>query len=107
MLYPHEILNQEIDDASDEFKDLVNKELKNIEESFKCSFFSWMACNANLGTPVNGGTLIMMSLLLHRCISVYTFCKDIPLWKTNSEMIADVCLLYCGDNCFIEVQVGT
>ena len=66
-----------------------------------------MARNANLGTPVDGGTLVMMSLLLQRNITVYTFCKDIPLWKTNSEMGDNISLLYCGDNCFIEAQVGT
>ena len=66
-----------------------------------------MAGNANLGTPVDGGTLVMMSLLLRRNINVYAFCKDIPLWKANSEMGDDISLLYCGDNHFVEAQVGT
>ena len=77
------------------------------QESFKCSFFSWMAHDANLGTPVDGGTLVMMSLLLHRNITVYTFSKEIPLWKVNSEIGDDISLLYCGDNRFVEAQVGT
>ena len=66
-----------------------------------------MTCNANLGTPVDGGTLIIMSLLLRRNLTVFTFCKEIPLWKANSEMGDDICLLYSGENRFVEAQVGT
>ena len=66
-----------------------------------------MAHNANLGTPVDGGTLIIMSLLLQRNLTVFTFFKEILLWKANSEMGDDICLLYCGENHFVEAQVGT
>ena len=77
------------------------------QESFKCSFFSWMAHNANLGTPVDRDTLVIMSLLLWRNLTVFIFCKEILLWKVNSEMGDDICLLYCGENCFVEAQLGT
>ena len=56
---------------------------------------------------MDGGTLVMMSLLLQRNITVYTVSKEIPLWKANSEMGDDISLLYCGNNRFVEAQVGT
>ena len=49
----------------------------------------------------------MMSVLIWQNLTIYTFSKEMPIWKANNEMEDDIMLVYCGDNRFMEGEVGT
>ena len=76
-------------------------------ETWDINYFTWMAHTFKCSCPVDGATLILMSLLLKRNISVITYSNDCPVWHANNEVEPDIILLYLGESHFIEAEVGT
>ena len=71
------------------------------------NYFAWMAHTYKRSCPVDGATLVLMSLLLKQNISVVSYSDDCPVWHANNEVEPDIMLVYLGESHFIEAEVGT
>ena len=76
-------------------------------ETWDTNYFAWMARTYKRSCPVDGATLVLMSLLLKRNISVVSYSDDCPVWHANNEVEPDIMLVYLGESRFIEAEVGT
>ena len=76
-------------------------------ETWDTNYFMWMACTYKRSCPVDGATLVMMSLLLKQNISVVSYSDDCPVWHANNEVEPDIMLVYLRESRFIEAKVGT
>ena len=76
-------------------------------ETWDTNYFAWMARTYKRSCPVDGATLVMMSLLLKQNISVVSYSDDCPVWHANNEVEPDIMLVYLGESHFIEAEVGT
>ena len=76
-------------------------------ETWDMNYFAWMAHTYKHSYPVDGATLVLMSLLLKRNISVVSYSDDCPVWHANNEVEPDIMLVYLGESRFIEAEVGT
>ena len=76
-------------------------------ETWDTNYFTWMACTYKHSCPVDGATLVLMSLLLKQNISVVSYSDDCPVCHANNEVEPDIMLVYLGESRFIEAEVGT
>ena len=76
-------------------------------ETWDTNYFTWMARTCKCYCPVDGTTLVLMSLLLKRNISVVSYSDGCPVWHANNEVEPDIMLVYLGESHFIEAEVGT
>ena len=66
------------------------------------NFFTWLARNSQMGNAIDGGTVVMVSQLLKRNISIILVdniwnCRDAP---------TDITFIYGSDNKFIPAEVS-
>ena len=76
-------------------------------ETWDTYYFAWMTHTYKRSCPVDGATLVLLSLLLKRNISVVSYSDDCPVWHANNEVEPDIMLVYLGESRFIEAKVGT
>ena len=66
--------------------------------------YSWVARNCKAGCPINGATIVLMSVLLNKNITIVSFGEP-GVYRVDNDQPNQVVLAYFGQQ-FVPADVG-
>ena len=67
--------------------------------------YSWIARNCKSGSPVDGATIVLMSMLLNKNITIVSF-GDPAIYRVDNDQLDQIVLGYFGQQEFVPADVG-
>ena len=87
------------------FANIFQSWLESYCREWQSDTFTWIARNAKVGNAVNGATLVMLSTILKRNITVVSYMEPY-VWYADPDKPMDIIFAYFGSQKFVSAEVG-
>ena len=87
------------------FGNIFQSWLESYCREWQSDTFSWIARNAKVGNAVNGATLVMLSTILNRNITIVSYTEPY-VWHADPNKPMHIIFAYFGSQKFILAEVG-